>query len=83
MANGSTAPLNEYGKMQVLGIMILRDYLMAFSEVFWSCHSGTIQSEEVLGQYTTIGADGWPVNANHPVANLLAYNQLSCQLLLP
>ena len=30
--------------------------------VCWSCYSGAIQSEEVLGYDTTIGADGWPVD---------------------
>jgi 5-methylcytosine-specific restriction protein A len=36
--------------------------------VCWSCHSGGIQSEEVLGYNTTIGADGWPVDARHPAS---------------
>ena len=35
--------------------------------VFWSCQSGVIQSEEALGYDTTIGADGWPVDENHPM----------------
>ncbi|MBT6298605.1 MAG: HNH endonuclease [Rhodobacteraceae bacterium] len=34
--------------------------------VCWSCHSGAIQSQEALGYDTTIGADGWPVDAKHP-----------------
>ena len=34
--------------------------------VCWSCYSGAIQSEEVLGYDTTIGADGWPVDDRHP-----------------
>ena len=33
--------------------------------VCWSCHSGAIQSQEALGYDTTIGADGWPVDAKH------------------
>jgi 5-methylcytosine-specific restriction endonuclease McrA len=35
--------------------------------VCWSCHSGVIQSEEKLGYSTEIGADGWPVDPNHPI----------------
>ena len=38
--------------------------------VCWSCHLGVIQSEEVLGYDTTIGADGWPMDANHPSVGL-------------
>ena len=34
--------------------------------VCWQCHSGAIQSEEVLGYDATIGADGWPVDDRHP-----------------
>ncbi len=34
--------------------------------VCWRCHSGSIQSKEALGYDTTIGADGWPVDGNHP-----------------
>lgn len=34
--------------------------------VCWACHSGDIQSEEVLGYSKEIGADGWPTDANHP-----------------
>ena len=34
--------------------------------VCWRCHSGAIQSEEVLGYDTTIGADGWPSDPKHP-----------------
>ena len=36
--------------------------------VCWRCHSGAIQSEEVLGYDTTIGADGWPVDKRNPAA---------------
>ena len=36
--------------------------------VCWRCHSGAIQSEEALGYYTTIGADGWPVGQRNPAA---------------
>ena len=32
----------------------------------WTCHSGVIQSEEVLGYSKEIGADGWPTDDNHP-----------------
>ena len=66
MVNSSTAPLNEYGKMQVLEIMILCDYLMALPEVCWSCHSGAIQSEEVIGYDAIIGEDIYPVYAKYP-----------------
>lgn len=34
--------------------------------VCWTCHSGAIQSEEVRGYSTDIGADGWPTDSNHP-----------------
>ena len=34
--------------------------------VGWSCYSGAIQSQEALGYDTTIGADGSPVDGNHP-----------------
>ena len=34
--------------------------------VCWRCHSGAIQSEEVLGYDATFGADGWPVDVKHP-----------------
>ena len=34
--------------------------------VCWTCHSGDIQSQEVLGYDTTIGEDGWPVDPKHP-----------------
>ena len=36
--------------------------------VCWTCHSGAIQSEEVLGYDATIGPDGWPVDPKHPGA---------------
>ena len=36
--------------------------------VCWQCHSGAIQSEEVLGYDGTIGQDGWPVDPRHPSA---------------
>ena len=36
--------------------------------VCWSCHSGAIQSEEVLGYDTTIGADGWLIDQRNPAA---------------
>jgi 5-methylcytosine-specific restriction protein A len=36
--------------------------------VCWTCHSGAIQSEEVLGYDSAIGADGWPVDPKHPGA---------------
>jgi 5-methylcytosine-specific restriction protein A len=36
--------------------------------VCWTCHSGAIQSEEVLGYDASIGADGWPVDPKHPGA---------------
>ena len=36
--------------------------------VCWRCHSGAIQSEEVLGYDTTIGADGWPSDPKHPMS---------------
>lgn len=34
----------------------------------WSCHSGVIQSEEARGYSIEIGADGWPIDSNHPGA---------------
>ena len=34
--------------------------------VCWSCHSGDIQSQEVLGYDKQIGADGWPIDPKHP-----------------
>ena len=36
--------------------------------VCWQCHSGAIQSGEVLGYDSAIGADGWPVDPKHPGA---------------
>ena len=36
--------------------------------VCWQCHSGAIQSEEVLGYDGTIGHDGWPIGPRHPSA---------------
>jgi hypothetical protein len=36
--------------------------------VGWQCHSGAIQSEEVLGYDKAIGLDGWPVDPRHPSA---------------
>ena len=33
--------------------------------ICWSCHLGTIQSEEVLGYDAIIGADGLPVYDKH------------------
>jgi len=36
--------------------------------VCWSCHSGDIQSIEARGFDATIGADGWPIDENHPGA---------------
>ena len=38
--------------------------------VCWSSHSGAIQSEEALGYETTIGSDGWPVDANYPTIHV-------------
>ena len=34
--------------------------------VCWKCHSGALQSEEVLGYSKEIGADGWPTDPKHP-----------------
>ena len=34
----------------------------------WQCHSGAIQSEEVLGYDGAIGQAGWPVDPKHPGA---------------
>lgn len=34
--------------------------------VCWECHSGAIQSEEILGYDRAIGHDGWPVDPKHP-----------------
>jgi 5-methylcytosine-specific restriction enzyme A len=42
--------------------------LANLAAVCWACHSGAIQSEEVLGYDATIGADGWPVDPKHPGA---------------
>jgi len=36
--------------------------------VCWTCHSGSIQSIEAKGFDATIGADGWPVDPQHPGA---------------
>ena len=38
--------------------------------VCWQCHSGAIQSQEALGYDTTIGSDGWPVDARHPMIKI-------------
>ena len=35
-----------------------------------SCHSGAIQSEEVLGYDTTIEADSWPMDAKRSSVGL-------------
>ena len=42
--------------------------LANLAAVCWACHSGAIQSEEILGYDATIGADGWPVDPKHPSA---------------
>ena len=39
--------------------------------VCWKCHSGALQSEEVLGYSTEIGLDGWPTDENHPRFSLI------------
>ena len=43
-------------------------YLANLQAVCWQCHSGAIQSEEVLGYDGTIGHDGWPIGPRHPSA---------------
>lgn len=30
------------------------------------CHDGEVQSDEAMGYDQSIGADGWPVSADHP-----------------
>jgi 5-methylcytosine-specific restriction endonuclease McrA len=36
--------------------------------VCWRCHSGDIQSQEVLGYSKEVGLDGWPVDPRNPAA---------------
>ena len=37
--------------------------------VCWKCHSGAVQSEEVLGYSKEIGTDGWPTDPKHPMVD--------------
>jgi 5-methylcytosine-specific restriction enzyme A len=50
------------------GDMVLFYDLANLQAVGWQCHSGAIQSEEVLGDDSTLGLDGWPVDPRYPSA---------------